>query len=61
MSGSAEKDYIIETTGSGVALLDFDGDGWLDVYLVNGSTLEPRPDGRAARGALPQQRRPHVP
>ena len=42
VSGSADKNYIIETTGSGVALLDFDGDGLIDVYLVNGSTLEPR-------------------
>jgi enediyne biosynthesis protein E4 len=45
VSGSAEKNYIIEVTGSGVALWDFDGDGLLDIYLVNGSTLEPRPGG----------------
>jgi enediyne biosynthesis protein E4 len=51
VSGSAEKNYILETTGSGVALLDFDRDGWLDIYLVNGSTLDPRPDG-APRAAL---------
>src|SRR5918999_6058618 len=38
VSGSAEKNYIIETTGSGVALWDYDGDGLLDIYLVNGST-----------------------
>jgi hypothetical protein len=36
--GSAEKKYILETIGSGVALLDYDNDGWLDIYLVNGST-----------------------
>ena len=42
VSGSAEKDYIIETTGSGVALWDFDADGLLDVYLVNGSRLGAR-------------------
>jgi hypothetical protein len=39
VSGSPAKDYIVEATGSGVALVDYDGDGWLDVYLVNGSTL----------------------
>jgi enediyne biosynthesis protein E4 len=51
VSGGAEKDYIIETTGSGVALLDFDGDGWLDIYLVNGSSLQPRAEG-VPRAAL---------
>ena len=38
-SGSAAKDYILEATGSGVALVDYDNDGWLDAYLVNGSTF----------------------
>ncbi len=38
--GTPTKDLIIETVGSGVALLDFDNDGWLDIYLVNGSTFE---------------------
>lgn len=37
-SGSPEKRTILEAPGSGVALLDYDNDGWLDVYLVNGST-----------------------
>ena len=44
-SGGAAKNFIIETTGSGVGLFDFDRDGWLDIYLVNGGTLEPRPGG----------------
>jgi hypothetical protein len=38
-SGTPEKSTILETPGSGVALLDYDNDGWLDVYLVNGSTF----------------------
>ena len=38
-SGTPEKTTIIESPGSGVALLDFDNDGWLDIYLLNGSTV----------------------
>ena len=38
-SGGPEKRTILETPGSGVALLDYDNDGWLDIYLLNGSTL----------------------
>ncbi len=33
------KQYIVESTGSGVAILDYDNDGWPDIFLVNGSTL----------------------
>lgn len=40
VTGSRDKRVIIEAKGSGVCLLDFDSDGWLDIYLVNGSTLE---------------------
>lgn len=38
-SGTAKKETILETPGSGVALLDYDNDGWLDIYLLNGSTF----------------------
>ncbi|MBV9608845.1 MAG: CRTAC1 family protein [Acidobacteria bacterium] len=38
-SGGPEKATILETPGSGVALLDYDNDGWLDIYLLNGSTF----------------------
>jgi len=38
--GTPAKNYILETTGSGVALLDYDNDGWLDIYLANGSTFD---------------------
>jgi hypothetical protein len=38
--GSPEKNFIVETNGSGVCLIDYDNDGWLDIYLVNGSTFD---------------------
>ncbi len=38
--GTPEKKFIIEANGSGVCLLDYDNDGWLDIYLVNGSTYD---------------------
>ncbi len=40
VTGAPDKRVIIEAKGSGVCLLDYDNDGWLDIYLVNGSTLD---------------------
>jgi hypothetical protein len=34
--GSTDKPHILESNGAGLALLDFDGDGFLDLYLTNG-------------------------
>lgn len=39
VSGGAAKDYILEATASGVAVLDYDNDGKPDIYLLNGSTF----------------------
>ena len=40
VNGSVDsKRYIIEATGSGTAILDYDRDGWPDIFLVNGTTL----------------------
>ncbi len=39
------KEYILESTGGGVALFDYDRDGFPDVFLVNGSTLQGFPKG----------------
>ena len=38
--GIETKKYIIETTGTGVAIFDYDNDGWPDIFLVNGTRLE---------------------
>jgi enediyne biosynthesis protein E4 len=38
--GTDQMRFILETVGSGVALLDYDNDGWLDIYFVNGSTYD---------------------
>ena len=38
--GTPEKTYILETIGSGVGLIDYDNDGWMDIYLVNGATYD---------------------
>jgi enediyne biosynthesis protein E4 len=37
--GGPEKTFILESNGSGVGLIDYDNDGWLDIYMVNGSTF----------------------
>ena len=55
ISGSEEKPYILESMTGGVAFVDYDDDGWIDIYLVNGGTLDapgggaPRPHDRLYR------------
>jgi enediyne biosynthesis protein E4 len=44
--GKDTKKYIIETTGTGVAIFDYDNDGWPDIFLVNGTNLEGFPAGK---------------
>ena len=44
--GVTHKKFILETKGNGVAFLDFDNDGWLDVYLSNGMRSEGFPPGQ---------------
>jgi hypothetical protein len=46
--GVDTKKYIIETTGTGVAIFDYDNDGWPDIFIVNGTSL----------GALPSSKTP---
>ena len=45
--GERSNRYLLETTGCGVALFDYDNDGRLDIFIVNGTTLEGFPKGQA--------------
>ena len=49
--GVDTKRYIIETTGSGVAIIDYDHDGWPDILLVNGAPEGSGRDGGAGKNA----------
>ncbi len=40
--GDDDLSNIVEGTGAGAALLDYNGDGWLDIYLLNGCWLRDR-------------------
>jgi hypothetical protein len=50
--GEHKNKYLLETTGCGVAFYDYDNDGWLDIFLVNGSRLEGFPAGQAPTSHL---------
>ncbi len=50
--GEKTKKYIIETTGTGVAIFDYDNDGWPDIFVVNGTTLEALPTVKAPTSHL---------
>jgi enediyne biosynthesis protein E4 len=46
--GAEHKRYIVEAKGSGLAFFDYDNDGWLDIYLTNGTELNAQwPSGKA--------------
>src|ERR1700704_4024232 len=50
--GKDTKKYIIETTGTGAAIFDYDNDGWPDIFLVNGTRLEGFPTGSGPSNRL---------
>ncbi len=50
--GLDTKKYIIETTGTGVAIFDYDNDGWPDIFFVNGTTLEVAKAGKGPTNHL---------
>src|SRR5882672_7102074 len=54
LSSHTSKKYLLETMGAGVALFDYDNDGRLDIFLVNGAPLgDPTP-----KGTIPQKTGP---
>ena len=54
--GRDTNTYLLETTGTGVAALDYDGDGWIDIFLVNGTVLEGFPAGKEPTNHLYRNR-----
>ena len=54
LSSHTSKKYLLETMGPGVALFDYDNDGRLDIFLVNGAPL----DDPTAKGTIPQKTGP---
>ena len=43
------KDYILETVGCGCAFFDYDNDGWMDIFLLSGSSMAGAPSGASNR------------
>src|SRR5207245_5464339 len=50
--GEDTKKYITETTVTGIAIFDYDNDGWPDIFFVNGTTLEGFPADKAPTNHL---------
>jgi hypothetical protein len=47
-----EKKYIVESMSGGVALFDYDNDGWLDLYLTNSLTVDTATNPKSSRSSL---------
>jgi enediyne biosynthesis protein E4 len=43
------KDYILEANGCGCAFLDYDNDGWMDIFILSGTRMEEAPPGATNR------------
>src|SRR5947209_14910490 len=55
IASHTSRKYLLETMGSGVALFDYDNDGRLDIFLVNGAPLgDPTPKGTIPQKAGPK-------
>src|ERR1700751_2189443 len=51
-AGMSDEKYLPETTGAGCAFLDYDNDGWMDIYLVNGGKADFYTPSTPLRNAL---------
>jgi len=51
-ASASDNRYIVESMSGGVLLIDYDRDGWLDIYFTNAPTVDMALKGQAARGAL---------
>ena len=49
---SSDQKFIVESMSGGVALIDFDRDGWLDIYFTNAQSVDMALHGKKARSAL---------
>src|SRR5271163_1495968 len=49
---SPEQKFIVESMSGGVALIDYDGDGWLDIYFTGAPSVAMQLEGKKARSAL---------
>src|SRR5919109_1137 len=47
--GTERKKYIVETMGCGCAFLDYDNDGWMDIFLLSGTRVDGAPDNASNR------------
>ena len=47
--GVEQKKYLIESTGCGCAFIDYDNDGWMDIFILSGTRLEGAPEGATNR------------
>jgi hypothetical protein len=51
-ASAPEKKYIVESMSGGVLLIDYDRDGWLDIYLTNAPTVDMALKNQRSRSAL---------